>query len=890
MRNATIPGRPSVLFRLALCVLLVWGLAPLSALADTPSSEALVEGEEVSAQGGPEVPEGAAADPDGEGLGDPPYEESTGETSFEPLDVRDASDASAEVEADTAEAIDFAAVSDYTGLVNAVASASPGATIEVSGAIVFADVIPIDKPLSVVSADGAHLTAAAGKRHFSIDGASIVGGQGVVFEGLTLYGPVSAAPDAENGGIFATNMSSATLSLTDCTFSGNENTEAGARGYGGALAVASNSQGVTLVDCAFADNAARVDGGAVSTKNSPATYERCVFRNNTSGSHGGALASASNASLIDCLFEGNEATGNGGGASFIFNNIDPVTVRGTTFARNVAANSGGGLHVLNFVFDGIPNCVVENSTFFGNEVTNPNSVGRTYIGAAALIDAQATLQNITVIGNSAPDSATGTGAGIVLFEEGFDGSYTHVVEGCLAVGNYQDGAEGNMGIMSGSPFGGQTYSPYADAVASLTEIPAASTLGDIVVVDSLGAPLLASNGGLTQTVALVASGPAVDAYGADDVTLAPLATDQRGKGRPAGGGHDIGSFELQDDERDRDMTIVRLFGADRYGTSHKVSTHDRSGSDVVVLTSGEDRNFPDALAASALSGIEDNAPIVLTKTQSLSPEAREAIGSELQPSRVIIIGDQHAVSAAVESEVRSLLGEGGTVDRIGGVDRQDTADKIYEAYAPELSSTAILALATDFPDALSVSSWAAKTKSPIFLVHFGSTGLTDASLEALRTGGFDRILVMGSTYSVSNEVVLQALSASGLGYGDYTRFNGIDRYDTSAQFAAWAISGDRSSSERLTVHGAAIVRGDKHPDSLTGGALQGRDSSVVVLTPRDEVSSAVVGLLDGHVDEIGELRFFGDEYAVDLDVVRHYIQRVPYTSITWMPDSSVAIL
>ena len=64
----------------------------------------------------------------------------------------------------------------------------------------------------------------------------------------------------------------------------------------------------------------------------------------------------------------------------------------------------------------------------------------------------------------------------------------------------------------------------------------------------------------------------------------------------------------------------------------------------------------------------------------------------------------------------------------------------------------------------------------------------------------------------------------------------------------------------------------------------------MVLTPRDEVSSAVVGLLDGHVDEIGELRFFGDEYAVDLDVVRHYIQRVPYTSITWMPDSSVAIL
>ena len=92
------------------------------------------------------------------------------------------------------------------------------------------------------------------------------------------------------------------------------------------------------------------------------------------------------------------------------------------------------------------------------------------------------------------------------------------------------------------------------------------------------------------------------------------------------------------------------------------------------------------------------------------------------------------------------------------------------------------------------------------------------------------------------------------------------------------------------MHGAAIARGDKHPDSLTGGALQGRDSSVVLLTQRDGVTAPVENLIDAHVAEIGELRFFGDEYAVELDVVRHYIQRIPYTTITWLPDASVAIL
>ena len=894
MKNAKILGKPGALFRLLLCVLLVWGLAPLSAFADTRSSDGSVEHEEVSAQSGPEVPDaadGAEAEAQGddvsgdarEPLGDDPL--NADETAV--ADTAETLDDSEPAEAP--DSIEFAAVSDYTSLANAVAAASPGATVEIAGSFDFVDTISIDKPLTISSTDGATLTAASGKRHFSVDGAAISGGQGVVFEGLSLQGPLSIMPSAENGGIFATNMASATLTISNCSFTGNEITGTVGGGNGGALSVATSSLGVTVTDCTFIGNAAFVDGGAASTKNSPATYERCIFRENTARSHGGAVASASNAKLIDCLFEGNEAGSNGGGATFSYNNTNPVIVQGTTFANNTAGNSGGGLHVLNFVFSGVPDCVVENSTFVGNEVTNPSAVGRTYIGGAALIDAQATVRNVTAIGNSAPDSATGAGAGIVLFSEGFGGAYNHTVEGCLAVANYQDGAESNIGMITGPAMGAGTYGAYSAAAASLTAIPAGSSLADIVAVNSLGATLLADNGGPVSTVALNPDGPAVDAYEAADVTLSPLGTDQRGKARPAGVGYDFGAFELQDNERSREIAIARLFGADRYATSHKVCTHTRSSCGVVILASGEDGRFPDALAASALSGAEGNAPIVLTPTDWLCGNAREAIETDLQPSRVIIVGDPNAISMDVENEVRSILGPAGTVERIGGIDRQDTADKIYQAYADEFSKTAIIALATDFPDALSASSWAAKTKSPIFLAHFGSRGLSESTLQSLSDGGFERILVMGSSLSVSDEVVQQALAAAGLGYGDYVRFNGIDRYDTSAKFAAWAMSEDRDASEQLTMHGAAIVRGDKHSDSLTGGALQGRDSAVVLLTHRDSITPTVENLLDAHLDEIGELRFFGDEYAVELDVVRHYIQKVPYTSILWLPDDSVAI-
>jgi hypothetical protein len=58
--------------------------------------------------------------------------------------------------------------------------------------------------------------------------------------------------------------------------------------------------------------------------------------------------------------------------------------------------------------------------------------------------------------------------------------------------------------------------------------------------------MLASNGGPTQTVALLSSSPALDA--GDDSVLAPplsLSTDQRGLARRSGSHVDIGAYELQ---------------------------------------------------------------------------------------------------------------------------------------------------------------------------------------------------------------------------------------------------------------------------------------------------------------------------------------------------------
>ena len=58
---------------------------------------------------------------------------------------------------------------------------------------------------------------------------------------------------------------------------------------------------------------------------------------------------------------------------------------------------------------------------------------------------------------------------------------------------------------------------------------------------------LQSNGGPTQTIALLANSPAVDAVpvaSCTNMTGAPLTTDQRGVTRPQGEACDIGAFEL----------------------------------------------------------------------------------------------------------------------------------------------------------------------------------------------------------------------------------------------------------------------------------------------------------------------------------------------------------
>ena len=204
------------------------------------------------------------------------------------------------------------------------------------------------------------------------------------------------------------------------------------------------------------------------------------------GGGGGGIFNAitATATVNNSTISGNSSQSDGGG---IFNNGGTITLKNSTISNNSAQNNGGGIHnsgILGFIFD--------------DEFSLPSSTGSLSIGGSL------------ISGNSAP-------TGSEIFNDTTLTEFT-------SFGYNIFGNSDNSGLSGATPTA-------TDIVPSVS-------------LDKILAPL-ANNGGLTQTHALVAGSPAIDA-GAPDSTL---TTDQRGGQRGTGGINsgsriDIGAYEV----------------------------------------------------------------------------------------------------------------------------------------------------------------------------------------------------------------------------------------------------------------------------------------------------------------------------------------------------------
>ncbi|NIA24036.1 MAG: SpoIID/LytB domain-containing protein [Gammaproteobacteria bacterium] len=197
--------------------------------------------------------------------------------------------------------------------------------------------------------------------------------------------------------------------------------------------------------------------------------------------------------------------------------------------------------------------------------------------------------------------------------------------------------------------------------------------------------------------------------------------------------------------------VVRREGPTRFETAVEVSRAVfAAGVPVVYVVPGFD--FPEALAAGPAAAAQGGP--VLPMHPAVIPTAVKDELARLEPARIVIVGDEGAVSGEIEAELAAYTT--GAVERIAGADLYETAALVSAQVFGSGVATAYVARGDLFPDGLAAAPAAAAMGAPVLLV--ASDAIPDSvDAELVRLLPHD-IVVAGGEGAVSAEVE-QALQA-----------------------------------------------------------------------------------------------------------------------------------
>ncbi len=401
---------------------------------------------------------------------------------------------------------------------------------------------------------------------------------------ITSGGAGGAIYNSTNG-----SPTSGILNIVGCVFTNNVSNSGGA--------IFSNNGNVTITDTIVTGNTARNGGGGINNygvaniTNSTISNNNSGFTGNSNG--GGGIFNFGEMTLTNSTVSGNRAGEDtqGGG----IRNVAKLTLINSSVTGNTATEGGGGIYASGpgTVFLTITNSTVSNnfantgtgSTTFGNGggiwTTMPTTVtGSTISGnSVRLIDPiqgdrqgngggiftqdRLTMENSTVSGNFAERNGGGIFAyfgGITMQTVVTSSTIANNTAGRNAGGVFRIDSPsvtftiGNTIIANNSggtspDVNGNFISHGYNLIENTTGSFGFGAAGDQLSVNPL-LGTLQNNGGATQTVALQAGSPALNAGSnalAVDQNGNPLAFDQRGAGfgRIIEGTVDIGAFEAQ---------------------------------------------------------------------------------------------------------------------------------------------------------------------------------------------------------------------------------------------------------------------------------------------------------------------------------------------------------
>jgi CSLREA domain-containing protein len=284
------------------------------------------------------------------------------------------------------------------------------------------------------------------------------------------------------------------------------------------------------------------------------TLNNLIVRDN--GTNGG-IYGIGTTTINNSVIKNNEGRGSGAGVqNDLIMTINNSTISDNTlFGTSSSSSCGGG------VANRFGTMTITNSTIKNNSTTNNNRGGGGFCNS---LGGQSHLTNVTITGNSAI-----SGGGILN-----DGSSLNITNSTVAI-NTADGEGG--GVFNNASFGSSTlnsansifanntaqtspdfggiltsqgYNLVADITGTTIE---GDTTGNITGINpQLDPDGVKNNGGATETIALTANSPAIDAADPNNFPV----TDQRGLPRPFDGDRngsalpDIGAFEFSEQDFD----------------------------------------------------------------------------------------------------------------------------------------------------------------------------------------------------------------------------------------------------------------------------------------------------------------------------------------------------
>jgi predicted outer membrane repeat protein len=351
-----------------------------------------------------------------------------------------------------------------------------------------------------------------------------------VFDHITIHGNTSTAAA---GGLGADFGDFATFTLAHSQVYGNAAFEGAGLYFQGRPASGLSSVHVQNTDI-YSNNAASLSGGIENHSGAvtgPVFLVNDSISNNQASTYGGGIGNYGALSIINSTLDANNGGMRGGGIYDYEGGV--VNIDHSTLSRNTAQNGGA---IFSELFTHIaPALTLTDSTLSGNSATQDG--GGIYAQGGTL-----SLFNTTVAGNQLvlPNGVSGVGGGV------FQASPAVInMKNVILADNTQ---RHSLGLPAPDDCFGNVVSGGYNLIETTANCTIGGTLTGVITASDPRLGSLGDNGGATQTQALLAGSPAIDAGETPaclDANSAPIPSDQRGFPRSMGGRCDIGAVEYQ---------------------------------------------------------------------------------------------------------------------------------------------------------------------------------------------------------------------------------------------------------------------------------------------------------------------------------------------------------